>query len=53
MNRRAGGLRNWPPNATPKPLPEERAEYQVFVEVGDLVAVLQAKARLYLSERPA
>ena len=31
--------------------PEERAEYQVFVEVGDLVALLQAKARRYLSER--
>ena len=29
--------------------PEERAEYQVFVEVGDLVALLQAKARRYLA----
>jgi len=28
--------------------PEEHAEYQLFVEVGDLVAVLQAKARRYL-----
>jgi len=33
--------------------PEERAEYQLFVEVGDLVALLQAKARRYLSEHPA
>ena len=32
--------------------PEERAEYQLFVEVGDLVALLQAKARRYLSEHP-
>jgi hypothetical protein len=30
--------------------PDERAEYQVFVEVGDLVALLQAKARRYLAE---
>lgn len=30
--------------------PEERAEYQLFVEVGDLVAILQAKARRYLAE---
>ena len=27
--------------------PEERAEYQLFVEVGDLVALLQAKAERY------
>ena len=33
--------------------PEERAEYQLFVEVGDLVALLQAKARRYLIEHPA
>ena len=33
--------------------PEERAEYQLFVEVGDLVALLQAKARRYLTEHPA
>jgi len=33
--------------------PEERAEYQVFVEVGDFVALLQAKARRYLSEHTA
>jgi hypothetical protein len=32
--------------------PEERAEYQLFVEVGDLLALLQAKARRYLSEHP-
>jgi hypothetical protein len=32
--------------------PEERAEYQLFVEVGDLVALLQAKARRYLAEHP-
>ncbi len=31
--------------------PEERAEYQLFIEVGDLVALLQAKARRYLAER--
>jgi hypothetical protein len=30
---------------------EERAEYQLFVEVGDLVALLQAKARRYLAAR--
>ena len=30
--------------------PEERAEYQLFVEVGDLVGLLQAKARRYLKE---
>jgi len=33
--------------------PEERADYQLFVEVGDLVALLQAKARRYLTEHPA
>lgn len=33
--------------------PEERAEYQLFVEVGDLVALLQAKARRYLTQHPA
>ena len=33
--------------------PEERAEYHLFVEVGDLVALLQAKARRYLAEHPA
>ncbi len=30
--------------------PEERAEYQLFVEVGNLVAILQAKARRCLSK---
>jgi len=30
--------------------PDERAEYQLFVEVGDLIAILQAKARRYLAE---
>jgi hypothetical protein len=46
--------------AAPTPLgldgaltPEERAEYQLFVEVGDLVALLQTKARRYLAEHPA
>jgi len=29
---------------------EERVEYQLFVEVGDLVAILQAKARRFLAE---
>ena len=33
--------------------PEERAEYQLFVEVGDLVALLQTKARRYLAEHSA
>ena len=33
--------------------PEERAEYQLFVEVGDLVALLQAKAHRYLAEHSA
>lgn len=33
--------------------PEERAEYHLFVEVGDLVALLQAKARRYLAEHSA
>lgn len=29
--------------------PEEKAEYRLFVEVGDLVAVLQAKARRHIA----
>jgi len=33
--------------------PDERAEYRLYVEVGDLVAVLQAKARRYLVEHSA
>lgn len=32
--------------------PEDRSEYQLFVEVGDVVALLQTRARLYLSEHP-
>lgn len=32
--------------------PEERGEYQLFVEVGDLVALLQARARRYLAQHP-
>ncbi len=31
--------------------PEERAEYQLYVEVGDLVALLQARARQFLAGR--
>jgi hypothetical protein len=30
--------------------PDERAEYELFVEVGDLVAILQAKARRFLAD---
>ena len=33
--------------------PEEQAEYQLFVEVGDFIALLQAKARVYLAQHPA
>lgn len=33
--------------------PEESAEYRLFVEVGDLVALLQARARRYLAEHSA
>ena len=29
--------------------PEERAEYHLFVEVGDVVALLQAKAKRFLA----
>lgn len=32
--------------------PEERAEHQFFVEVGDMVALLQAKARRFLADHP-
>ena len=32
--------------------PEEQVEHQLFVEVGDLVALLQAKARRFLPEHP-
>ena len=31
---------------------EESAEHQLFVEVGDLVALLQAKARRVLADHP-
>ena len=31
--------------------PEERAEYQLYVSVGDFVAVLQGKARRHLAGR--
>ena len=33
--------------------PEERAEYGLLVEVGDQIALLQAKARRYLSRQKA
>ena len=33
--------------------PEERREYETYVQVGNLVAILQAKARLLLREQPA
>jgi hypothetical protein len=33
--------------------PEARAEYQLLVDVGDLVALLQAKARRYLAGHAA
>ena len=32
--------------------PEEQAEHQLFVEVGDIVALLQAKARRFLADNP-
>lgn len=32
--------------------PEERREYETYVQVGNLVAILQAKARLLLREHP-
>jgi hypothetical protein len=31
--------------------PEERAEYQLFVEVGDMIALMQARARRFLTEQ--
>jgi len=33
--------------------PEEKAEYQLLVEVGDVMALLRTRARLYLSEHAA
>ena len=32
--------------------PEEKAEYQLLVEVGDVVALLQTRARSYLDGQP-
>jgi len=33
--------------------PAERAEYELLIEVGDVVALLQARARLYLNAQAA
>ena len=33
--------------------PEERAEYQLYVEVGDVIALLQTRARLFLAQHGA
>lgn len=33
--------------------PEERREYETYVHVGSLIAILQAKARLLLRQQPA
>lgn len=33
--------------------PDEEAEYKDYIEGGDIIALLQAKARRYLSERAA
>ena len=33
--------------------PEEKAEYQLMVEVGDVMALLQTRARGYLDKHPA
>ncbi|MSU62624.1 MAG: hypothetical protein EXS31_09530 [Pedosphaera sp.] len=33
--------------------PGEKAEYQLLVEVGDVIALLQARARLYLRDHAA
>ena len=33
--------------------PEEKAEYQLLVEVGDIMALLQTRARSYLDDHPA
>ena len=32
--------------------PKERAEYERYVTVGNVIAILQAKARLLLAKRP-
>jgi hypothetical protein len=31
--------------------PEEKAEYQLYVDVGDAIALIQARARLYLKQK--
>ena len=33
--------------------PEERREYETYVQVGNLIAILQGKARLLLRQHPA
>ena len=33
--------------------PEERSEYETYVHAGNLIGILQAKARLYLREHAA
>lgn len=33
--------------------PEERREYEVYVQVGDVISILQAKARLLLRQQTA
>jgi hypothetical protein len=33
--------------------PEEREEYEVCVRAGNFIAILQAKARLFLKQHPA
>ncbi len=33
--------------------PEERREYETYVHVGNLIGILQSKARLYLKQRVA
>jgi hypothetical protein len=32
--------------------PDERDEYETYVHAGNLIAILQAKARLYLKQHP-
>jgi hypothetical protein len=31
--------------------PEEKAEYQLYVDVGDAIALIQTRARLYLKQK--
>jgi len=50
LQRRAEALADKADSGTLSP--DERAEYQLFVEIGDLVALLQAKARGFLAEQP-